>query len=136
MGKVVEINSFRRKRLRSFAEVVTECTDELLTDWGRHAKNNRLNDFFTSSVVYAEEGINYLQDLNAVADIENKLGIEISITSPNSGKHSHMGWRVTSRIGSNTLICPDMPFETYARCFNILLYQKVRRALLLEGFNV
>lgn len=138
MGDVIDaISKFQKKSEPSFTEMVVYCTDELLANWEKFAQLNQLNEFFCSNVAYTKSEVNYLQDLNEIAALERRHGLAIGVWMPDVlAGPKHMGWKAGFVIHQKTVLTPDMPYETYARCFNLLLFQKLKRVLLQHGYNV
>ena len=132
MADVINLADRRKKEQPHPKQLVDSAVSVIMSDWERFAKSNRLNDYFTEAAsVWTDQGVNYLSDLNAVSVIENKLGMDIVVKSPSLP--SHLGWRASFFHKSGTSTTPDMPFETYARCFNILLFIKLKRDFLAHG---
>ena len=131
MADIINIADHRKKEKPSVKQIVDAAIDYITADWERFARNNRLNDFFVSGAgVWADPSINYLSDLNAVAKIEGRLGVSVIIRSPYG--RGQFGWRASFVLKNSTVTTPDMPFETYARCFNILLFIKVKKDLVVN----
>lgn len=134
MGDIVNISDFRKPAARPLEEIVKDCTDALLLDWERFARNNRLNEYFVEAAsVWTEAGKYYLSDLNAISFIEEKIGLNIVLRAPLT--QAHMGWKASFHIKNATVSTPELPFETYARCFNILLFIRLKRELILNGME-
>ncbi len=117
-------------------ELASLCTDQLLSDWEQAAKSNKLNSFFAASSMWADENLSYLHDLNVVARLEERVGIQIGVVAPGILNEQQFGWRAYFMLGGKQIYTPDMPFESYARCFNLLLYQKLKRELIRNGYVV
>ena len=134
MADIINLADRRKKEKPTVAELAESAISFISSDWERFARNNRLNDFFISMAgVWAEESVNYLSDLNAVAKIESKLRMNVVVRSPYG--HGHLGWRASFALKSGSVTTPDLPFETYARCFNILLFIKLKRDLVLNDMT-
>ena len=133
MADIINLADRRKKDPPSIHKLIEDAIDLISSEWERFAKVNRLNDYFIETAgVWTEAGVNYLSDLNAISAVENKIGISIIVTAPFGG---HLGWRASFPIKSGTVTTPDLPFETYARCFNILLHLKLKRDLLANGYS-
>lgn len=132
MADIIQFDTIKRRAAPTVHELITQAAEWVMHDWEKFAKLNRLNDYFTSTAsVWTREGVNYLEDLNAVSVIEQKIGMNIVVRSPLISEH--MGWKASFPLQSTTVYTPEMPFETYARCFNILLFIKLKRDLLAAG---
>lgn len=129
MADIIHLSAHRPKVRPSIDQVLAEATDFITSDWERFARSNRLNDYFVSLAgVRADASINYLSDLNAISRMESRLGMTVTVTAPQRGT---IGWRASFALKTTHSTTPDLPFETYARCFSILLYIKVKRDLLV-----
>lgn len=134
MADVINLADRRKKPQLTPKELVDSAVAVIMSDWERFAKTNRLNDYFTETTgLWTDHGVNYLSDLNAVSGVENKLGMEIVVKSPSYP--NHLGWRANFCHKSGTAGTPDLPFETYARCFNILLFIKLKRDFIASGYT-
>ena len=96
---------------------------------------NKLNEYFmVCTPPYSHAGINYLEDLTAIAEMERRIGLWVQIISPNFGEPGIPGWVAAFRVGSTTVATPFLTSETFVRCFNILLYLRLQRDL--KSFDV
>lgn len=133
MGDVIDMFS-TRKTPPSVESLALKCVEEISDNWERFARNNRLNDFFLSSVpVWALPQLNYLSDLNAISVVENKLGLALILNSPGTSAASKLGWVAAFETQGIRIETPVMMCEAYARCFNILLFLKLGRELTNHG---
>lgn len=111
-------------------KAVLDCVDALMDDWSRAARANRLNDFIVASVSpHSRPGLSYLSDLQAIADLEARVGIALVVRGPG---HPSMtsGWVAACYLTPTQCFdTPPMVTEQYARCFNVLLFMKLRRTL-------
>lgn len=134
MADIISLEAHRRKASPPVAELVQLAIDDLVDDWARFAKVNRLNDFFTDAAgVWTEAGVSYLSDLNAIAAIEGKVGLLPIIRAPIT--EEQLGWQAAFYTKTTKVHTPNLPFETYARCFNVLLFLKLKRDLLANGYT-
>ena len=133
MAEIINIADRRKKERPSLKELVDGASEFISNDWEKFARNNKLNDYFVSMVgVWAEQNINYMSDLNAIAKMEARLGMCVVVRAPYGPA---LGWRASFMLKTGTATTPDMPFETYARCFNILLFIKLKRDLVLNDMT-
>lgn len=96
-------------------------------EWERFARNNTLNKFFSQSIPAGNKlSVNYLQDLNEIGIVEMQVGIVLHLKAP---FNEQIGWRASFILKAGVFETPDMPFESYARCFNILYFLNLKRAL-------
>lgn len=127
MNNVIDISSRRKK---SIQELSIFCIEEISKNWEYYAKNNRLNDYFISNTPnWGQENINYLYDLNALSNIEQKIKLEPNICAPGFENVNSLGWVASFKMNEIILITPFMPAETYARAFLILLFLKLKREI-------
>lgn len=130
MANVIQLSDHRKqaKPKLSVAEVVSWCIDDLIGTWEKFAKTNRLNDFFQQSIQSSTADLNYVQDLNAIASIEAKLGLALQIISPDFSEDS-LGWVASFRVNGAFVSTPWMSSEAFARSFAIVLFLKVKAEL-------
>lgn len=134
MADVISLADHRKKDPPSVAALAQRATDGLADDWARFARLNRLNDFFIETAsVWTATGASYLSDLNAIAFVEGRVGLLPIIRAPITKEQ--LGWQAAFYTKTLKVHTPDLPFETYARCFNILLFLKLKRDLLAHGYT-
>jgi hypothetical protein len=136
MAEIVDLSQFRKKPVPTVLELAEACSEQLLSDWERAAKSNKLSEFFSTSAMWADEKLNYLHDLNATASLESKCQMQVGVVSPGILNEQQFGWRAYFYLGGKQIFTPDLPFESYARCFNLLLFQKLKRELVRNGYSV
>jgi hypothetical protein len=84
--------------------------------------------------VYCKGGVNYLEDLNELSSVEQKIHLEPQIVSPGFDVLGNaLGWIAAFRLNGVIVSTPFMLNEGYARCFNILLFLKLKRELHTHG---
>jgi hypothetical protein len=116
-------------------ELATFVCDDILDHWNKASSKNKLNEYFmVCTPPYSHAGINYLEDLTAIAEMERRIGLWVQIISPNFGEPGIPGWVAAFRVGSTTVATPFLTSETFVRCFNILLYLRLQRDL--KSFDV
>lgn len=132
MSNVVNLSDFRKPKFeieeaKDLQQLCQECSDEIAEGWAKAAKINRLNEYFISSVpTWTEEHVDYLSDLNALSFIENKIKLPLILRSP---QDDTIGWAAGFKFQNEIIESAPIYFtEHYARCFNILLFLKLRRA--------
>lgn len=115
-------------------ELAQFCSDEILAHWEKFASNNRLNDHFISQTpTWSQPTVNYLDDLNGLSAIEQKIHLEPQVVAPGFSPDNALGWIAAFRINGIIVATPFMVSEQYARCFNILLYLKLKREMTTAG---
>lgn len=137
MAEIISFADHRKPEKPTFLQVAVRCQDEIATNWEKFAKGNQLNDFFVSSVPsWTKEGVNYLSDLNALSQIENKIKLLVQISAPGTLDKQQLGWVAAFTINDTKIETPFMFSEAYARCFNILLFLKLGRELTQNGISI
>lgn len=117
----------------SMHDIANGVTEVLIDNWEKAARSNQLIEFVKESLGnHAVPNVNYLDDLNAVAALESRLGMTVSINSPFVWGPA---WRAGFFLKNVTMISPDMPIESHCRCFNILLFLKMKRELHHHGMS-
>jgi len=86
---VVDLSAFRKAKAEAQQEKPTieqlahGARERTEFEWEKFARSNRLNDYFTTSLPsYCSETTNYLQDLNEVGIVENKVGLVLTLRAP------------------------------------------------------
>jgi hypothetical protein len=131
VADVINLADRRKKDHPLPMEVITAAGTWLQEGWERAAHRNKLNEFVMEHAsVWADPSAAYLSDLNALASLEEKLGISTIVRSPYG---SQFGWRGSCLIAAGTASTPDMPYETYARAFCCLLFIKLKRDFAAHG---
>lgn len=136
MGEVVDFTARRLKEQPKPATMETlmvKAIEFLLTDWEKMARNNRLNDYFRSSLpnlIDQTARVNFMSDLNEVAALELNLELFPMIFFPGTTDRKQLGWVVQFFLGKERISTPELASEAYARCFAILLYIKLKRDAL------
>jgi len=140
MADVIDIASRRKPpppEKPTIRELADHCIEEIQGNWEKMARNNRLNDFFISSTPsYSQPTINYLEDLNALSAIEMKIGLDPQVVAPGFSPDNALGWLASFRLNGIAVTTPFMVNEQYARCFNILMFLKLKRELVTNGIPV
>jgi hypothetical protein len=141
MGDLVDLTQWRQDRKQqaptvTWATIIAESLDFLLTEWEKLARHNRLNDYFkrqlSNTIEFASKA-NYMADLNEVALLELKLDVFPMIFFPGTMNDKQLGWVVRFKLGSETIATPELANEAYARCFALLLHLKIKHAALVAG---
>lgn len=135
MSNVIDMFGPKKPReVPSIEALAAQCSESIAESWERFAKNNRLNDFFLTSVpLWALPQLNYLHDLGAVSGVEAKLGLAVVVNAPGTSPSSRLGWVAAFELRGVRVETPVMMCEAYARCFNILLFLRLSRELTNHG---
>jgi hypothetical protein len=126
------------KRLKSNQELFVEAYEDVIGDWQRFAAKNRLSEYVASklppsSVVSMAD---YVNDLNVLSVIEQKLGMKVSIYYPDCMMSQH-GWMATVHIGKEIFSTPpDMASEANARALLIVLFLHFKAVLKSLGRDI
>jgi hypothetical protein len=139
MADVINLSDRRKKPPPTLEELAAFCVEQVMEEWERFAKANRLNDFFINRAgLTAKQRVNYLSDLNEVAQLEKTIKLEPCIMAPDMA--GSLGWRASFKVHEPLTASspekiyivqtPDMPSEGYARCCNILIFKKLSREML------
>ena len=139
MADIVDIST-RFKKLPpkpTVKEIAQNAIEEITGRWEKFASNNRLNDYFLQCVPsWSDPKVNYLEDLNALGSIERKIKLEPQIVAPGFSPDNALGWIAAFRVNGIVVATPFMMSEQYARCFNVLLYLKVRRDMVTNNIQL
>jgi hypothetical protein len=139
MADVISFADHRKTPLEkpTVQELIEFVTEEITGHWEKFASNNRLNEYFIQCTPsWSRAKVNYLQDLNALAGIEQKIKLEPQIIAPGFGIDNPLGWVAAFRLNGEVVATPYMLSEPYARCFNILLFLKLGRELQQHGIPI
>ena len=130
MADVISLDARRKKPLPmkpSDQDLYLFYSEELLAHWEKAAKLNRLNEYFISCTsLYTDELKNYLDDLSAISKVEQNIGLSPQVLSPGYSEVS-TGWVSAFRLGYAIYATPPLASEAFSRCFNILLFLKLKR---------
>lgn len=114
-------------------EIFQEVYDIVLDDWRRFAVKNRLNEFIASRLPASSktsDEMDYANDLNVLANIEQKLAMRVVMFYPGCTESNPNGWLVSFHYGSHIYsTSSNMLSEANARALNILLYLSFKRSL-------
>lgn len=109
-----------------FVDLVASITEE----WKQHAVDNSLNKFvidhFRDRLI--EKNVDYTNDLNAVSRLEHHIHLYPIILGPGSTTGNSLGWGAGFYLNGLLFATPEFSSEAYARCFNILLFAKLKAA--------
>jgi hypothetical protein len=137
MADVIDIASRRKPAPPTLQELSQACIDEIQANWEKMARGNRLNEFFIQSTPsYSQPSINYLEDLNSLSTVELKIGLDPQVVAPGFSPDNALGWVGAFRLNGIVVATPFLVNEQYARCFNILLFLKLKRSLVTNGIPV
>ena len=103
-------------------------TNEILDLWREHAVNDSLNDFIIENFKdrLIDKKLDYTSDLNAIAKLENHIRLNPIVLGPGATQGNSIGWGAGFYLNGLLIATPEFSSEVYARCFNVLLYSKLR----------
>lgn len=132
MSNIVNFADFQKKKEPpSWEEMCRSVVDDIVFDWEKMASHNKLNEYFKSfAPSLVKEELNYMSDLNAIARLEQIIGIWPSIYFPSALNDEQIGWVVVFKIDGKATMTIPLANEAYARCFAIIMFLKLKRALL------
>jgi hypothetical protein len=105
----------------------TRAADALLDMWLEAVRVNRLGPFFASMLpASADPAVPYTSSLDAVAGLEQTLGVAAATFAPGTFDAAQIAWRAAHAVEGATVLTPELPTEAQARCFNILLCLRLR----------
>ncbi len=141
MADIVDISTRFKKVTPPATVTVTEIAqhaiEEITSHWEKFASNNRLNDYFLQCVpTWAQPAVNYLEDLNALSSLEQKIKIDPQVVAPGFSPDNALGWIAAFRVNGIVVVTPFMVSEQYARCFLILLFLKLKRQMKEAGITI
>lgn len=128
MGDLLQFVPKPKAKTASVQDLAAYSSEVIQLDWEKYSRSNKLNEYFIESTsAYADLAKVYTQDLNAVASLEDVIGLQAQILSP--GFSGQSGWLAGFRVQDQIVATPYFDTESYARCFNVLLYLKLKREL-------
>ena len=137
MADIIDLASRRKPAPATVHALAIACVEEIQANWEKMARGNRLNEFFISSTPsYSQPSINYLEDLNGLSNVELKIGLDPQVVAPGFSPDNALGWIGAFRLNGIVVVTPFLVNEQYARCFNILLFLKLKRSLVTNGILV
>jgi hypothetical protein len=126
-----------KPKIRLCEQIIVDARCTILDDWRRHAKTNKLLQYFVFSLpIYTRQDVNYLNNMSEIVAIEKLMGY-----TPKVSVHGENGfdvadfYSVTAKMGRYIISAPEMTSEEYARAIMILVYNKVKRDLSAEGIE-
>lgn len=126
------------RRLKSNAELFTECYEDVIGDWQRFAAKNRLSEYVASKLPPSSVNptADYVNDLNVISAAEQKLDMKVSMFYPGC-MMSQNGWMATVHIGKEIFSTPpDMASEANARALLIVLFLHFKAVLKSMGRDI
>ena len=115
------------QRIITNQDVFREVNERVLDQWEKYAALNKLNAFIHSKIpAFARGAANadYLNDLNVISDVEQKLGMRVIMLYPDvvMSDNQH-NWLVGFKRGIDVYSTSVTgSSEAHARTLNVLLY--------------
>lgn len=107
-------------------EIFQDVFEDVIGDWQKYAAKNKLNHYITSKLPSSAIGAkdaDYVNDLNAIAAVEQKLSMITAVFCPGATHTNLYGWVAAFHRGKEIFSTPaDMASEASARSLNIVLY--------------
>jgi hypothetical protein len=137
MADVINMDDMRKKKSsqvpKPASEVAAFCSSDVMHNWEKYAKRNCLNEYFiTNASVYTKPGINYLSNIGEIVYVERMLKMQPVIYAPGIINQQQIGWRAGFKFEDILVETPDMASEEYARCCNVLIWLRIKRAAAAE----
>jgi hypothetical protein len=112
---------------KSNEDIYLDVVEDVIGEWQVAASKNRLNDYIKKQLpdfALGKRNASYLNSLDDIAGVEEKLNLSIAIVSPGVDP-SISGWAASFYIGKQAFSIPGiMANECGARAFNVLVYIK------------
>lgn len=113
-------------RPQTKAEIFLDIRDDIILEWQRFATKNKLNDFILSKLPSHCKGVentDYVNDLNALSNVERLLNMKVAVFYPGCVQNSQFGWLAAFHFDDEIFSTPpDIMSEANARALNIVLY--------------
>lgn len=113
-------------RPKTNVEIFADAFEDVIGDWQRFATRNKLSEYVASKIPVSAVGplgTDYVNDLNTISGIEQKLKMKVSVFSPGITHETQLGWMATFHLGKEVFSTPnDMVSEANARALLIVLY--------------
>lgn len=119
-------------KIKTKYQIFEEACGDVLIEWQNYATKNRLNEYILSrlpSFSAADYSVDFVNDLNLLSAVEQKLGVSVAIFYPGCTLTNPNGWTVAFYYDGEEYKMPvSMPSEASARALNLMFYQafKVR----------
>lgn len=127
-------------RAKTNHEIFCECFDDVIGEWQASAAKNQLSNYIASKLpvaCVAPLGTDYVNDLNVISNIEQKLEMRASVFYPTTTHANQHGWMATFHLGKEIFSTPaDMASEANARALLIVLYLRFQAVMKSLGRNV
>lgn len=109
-------------------ERFVEMTKDIGEEWQKHVVDNSLNEFIVSHFTdrLIDRTLDYTSDLNALSKLEQHIHLYPMILGPGATTGNSIGWGAGFYLNGLLLATPEFSSETYARCFNILLFIRMK----------
>lgn len=120
----------KAKVSKTVQDVSAAALEQIMPQWEQFARGNRLNEYFRQCTpAWSQIDADYIDDVSALAVIEQKIGLEPQVCAPGFGGPDQLGWIACFRLNGYVVCTTFMPTEGYARAMNILMFLKVKRDL-------
>ena len=142
MSKIVDFNKFKAaaelaksstiendsdKNKSVFIMVISEMTEE----WQDYATVDNLNqyilDVFRDKLI--DRSLDYTGSLDSISKLEQHLRFNPMVLGPGATVGNSLGWGAGFYLNGNLYGTPEFSTEIHARCFNLILWVKLKEAL-------
>lgn len=127
--KKVALSKFKLVTRKDEVEAVRLVMEGLWSQWTFHRNHDTLNEFI-SERLFDTDGTDWVNDRNAVAELEQNVNLQFSLESPGYTFDNLTGWRArfvwTSQDSYET---PVLRTELEARVYCVLMYFAVASAV-------
>jgi hypothetical protein len=107
-------------------DIYRDTLEDVLGEWQAAAARDQINEYIASklpSSVKMKDDMDYINNLNALSMIEQKLKMRLGIFYPGCTTANKIGWIAAFHIGKVAYTTPpDMASEGYARAICIVLF--------------
>lgn len=118
---------------KSIRDIYADVFEDVLGEWQRAAQYDQLNEYIASKLpTKLRKGTvpNYIDDLNRLSKVEQKLGISATVFGPGGTSSNPIGWMAAFQRGDELYATsPDMASEAGARAMNIVLCLSFEKTL-------
>lgn len=126
----------KKERVESVAQISNmsifhDVQEDVLGEWQRAAVRDQLNEYISSKLPVKLRVQDY-DNLNALSEIEQKLGMKVASFYPGTTPSNPAGWMAAFHRGKEVFATPQMISEIASRSMNIVLcvsFEKTLRSL-------
>jgi len=112
-------------------DLYEEIGEDVLGEWQVAAERDTLNEYISSKIpIRYRSKVSYVDDLNALSALEQKIGMVVTVFAPGTLKHSPIGW-VSFFVyeGKRYGTAPNMVGESICRAMLLVLFLEFQKTL-------